>query len=171
MTTSEVPAEPVVMLVDGNNLKICMGCQDPKEKAEFPRARGGKEGLSSRCRDCHAEARRGYRARHPERSKAADKAYYARNKAKARAYQLQKLYGISVEQYEEMMQAQEGLCALCGKPPSGWGKSRTLHIDHCHETGEVRSLLCTYCNTGLGKFNDNAELLRKAADYLERFHV
>ena len=64
--------------------------------------------------------------------------------------------------------AQDGVCAIC--KTVGRGKNSTrLHIDHDHNTGKVRALLCFQCNVGLGKFKDNSELLLAAAHYIERF--
>lgn len=60
--------------------------------------------------------------------------------------------------------AQNGLCAICGGPP---GK-RSLNVDHDHVSGNVRDLLCATCNVGIGVMRDNPDLLRKAADYIER---
>lgn len=75
-----------------------------------------------------------------------------------------KQYGITPEDYDEMHAAQGGVCAIClGDCPTG----RRLAVDHCHETGSVRGLLCLKCNTGIGKFGDSPELLLAAADYLE----
>jgi len=63
-----------------------------------------------------------------------------------------------------MFAEQEGCCAICGKHQSE--QKKRLEVDHCHETGHVRALLCTNCNTALGKFYDDPELLYRAADYL-----
>jgi len=81
---------------------------------------------------------------------------------------LLKKYGITIAQYEAMLAKQNGVCAICGKPPAG-GKtsSSSLHVDHDHKTGENRGLLCNNCNTGIGKFFDDVELFRKAIKYLE----
>lgn len=76
---------------------------------------------------------------------------------------LQRKYGITVEDYELMLERQDGGCAICGAGP---GKRR-LHVDHDHESEVVRALLCGDCNTGIGKFDENPELLRRAAAYLE----
>jgi hypothetical protein len=78
-------------------------------------------------------------------------------------------YGISVEQYEEMLVAQDGACAICGKKPKGEKTSSSrLNIDHDHQTKKVRGLLCNNCNNGLGKLGDSAEVLERAAAYLRR---
>jgi hypothetical protein len=69
-------------------------------------------------------------------------------------------YGLSEEAYDQMIARQEGACALCGRP---YDKP---NVDHNHTTGEVRDLLCTLCNLGLGAFLDSPELLEQAAVYL-----
>lgn len=73
-------------------------------------------------------------------------------------------YGITPLQYEEMVAEQSGLCLICGGPPNGRGKR--LHVDHCHDTGAVRGLLCGNCNTALGLFGDDPDRLLAAAAYL-----
>jgi hypothetical protein len=74
---------------------------------------------------------------------------------------------VTQEQFDQMVENQNGLCLICGKPPSGKGKSAILHVDHCHDTGKVRGLLCTNCNCGIGFFKDDPELVKKALAYLE----
>lgn len=71
--------------------------------------------------------------------------------------------------YSELFEEQQGLCAICREPEitkSASGKQRPLAIDHCHETGAIRGLLCTYCNTALGSMKDNPEVLLRAIVYL-----
>lgn len=70
-------------------------------------------------------------------------------------------YGISWADFDARVDAQSGLCLLCGEAPDRW------HIDHDHETGQVRGLLCHKCNVALGWFDDSPEKLRRAANYLE----
>lgn len=72
-------------------------------------------------------------------------------------------FGIGVYQYECLLEQQCGVCYICGQPDF-----RNLAVDHNHKTGKVRRLLCTNCNTGLGKFKDNSDLLRKAAQYVDQ---
>lgn len=86
-----------------------------------------------------------------------------KNAAKLKAYQIQKLYGISMEIYQKLIAEQEGHCFLCEEIAD-------LVIDHNHETNEVRRLLCGRCNLGLGLLRENPELLRKAADYCEAYN-
>lgn len=77
-------------------------------------------------------------------------------------------YGLTPEEYDEMLVKQCGLCAICGEPEAIAGRS--LSVDHCHRTDSIRSLLCFQCNVLLGNSKDSPELLIKAAAYL-RAHI
>ena len=84
-----------------------------------------------------------------------------------RHYRRLKAYGITSDQYEEMKERQKGLCAICGSEAVVRKDSDgELVVDHDHETGEVRGLLCTLCNTGLGAFRDSPPLMLAAIEYL-----
>lgn len=76
--------------------------------------------------------------------------------------------GITMQRYRELLTEQGGVCALCGEARKGWTLGADLHIDHCHDSGRVRGLLCGDCNTAIGRFGDDPVKLRRAADYLER---
>lgn len=76
-----------------------------------------------------------------------------------------KRYGINEEQYETIKASQGGGCALCGEVDD------KLVVDHCHERGQIRGLLCHGCNIGLGMFRDNPSTLRKAIGYLNNTRV
>lgn len=86
-----------------------------------------------------------------------------------RSDRLQKAFGISLDQYNEMHAAQDGKCAICGNPETATrnGKTRWLAVDHCHDTGKVRSLLCGNCNPMIGYAKDKIEVLEKAIAYLK----
>lgn len=78
--------------------------------------------------------------------------------------QIRHRYGLEPEQLAELLEAQEGLCAICRQSEVA---RKHLSVDHDHFTGKVRGLLCNRCNTSIGKFEDDPNLLRKAAEYLE----
>ncbi len=80
-------------------------------------------------------------------------------------------YGITVEQYAEMLKQQHGVCAICGEPETHIRKGTLcqLAIDHDHETGQIHGLLCNNCNRAIGLLQDNSDTLRRAADYLDGF--
>jgi hypothetical protein len=118
---------------------------------------------------------RAYQAR-PE-IKARDRANYrlatAPDPEKVRLYNLRgalRKYGVTLEWLEAKLKTQGGACAICGHipPPDGIKSAARLHVDHDHVTGDNRGLLCNRCNPGVGYFQDDPDLLRKAADYIER---
>jgi predicted RNA-binding Zn-ribbon protein involved in translation (DUF1610 family) len=78
---------------------------------------------------------------------------------------MRKQYGISTQQFAELLEFQGGGCAICAKPIENI--RRRMNIDHDHETNKVRGILCTGCNTGIGHLGDNIEGLQKALYYLE----
>ena len=86
--------------------------------------------------------------------------------ASRRNQMLLKTYGITLEEYDAMVVAQDGQCAICkGKDPRS--PTAVWSVDHCHISGKVRALLCSCCNRGLGQFQDDVSLVRKAVAYLE----
>lgn len=87
-----------------------------------------------------------------------------------RELKLIKSFGISNYQYEELLLKQKGLCGMCSKPESSKHQSGTLRklaVDHDHETGRIRGLLCSRCNNGIGLLGDKVEMLKKAINYLK----
>jgi len=153
-------------------MKICSKCKVEKVEAFFYKSNTVKGGLQSYCKSC-VDA--GYSARkkeNPEKilryrisAKAAEKKWRDANHERIRAGNLRRNFGISMEQYDEMTLNQGGVCAICeGKCKTG----KYLAVDHNHESGKVRGLLCYVCNTSIGKFKDSPELLRRAAGYLEK---
>ncbi|MFB6568365.1 endonuclease VII domain-containing protein [Streptomyces noursei] len=79
------------------------------------------------------------------------------------AYKLKSEFGITIEDRDRMLVEQNGLCAICKAEPH---PTQGLAVDHCHDTGRVRGLLCHKCNRGIGYFKDSPERLRRAAAYL-----
>jgi len=78
---------------------------------------------------------------------------------------LKNKYGLTNESYSGLLKYQNNLCAICEKECES---GRSLAVDHCHETGIVRGLLCRKCNVGIGNFRDSTNLLNKAIAYLEK---
>lgn len=117
--------------------------------------------------DRRNELRRGRYAGDPEfreKHKASVREWQRANPDKRLAQVLRK-YGITVDEYRTMLVEQDGGCAICEAPIAD-GRGTRLHIDHCHESGAARGLLCGSCNLGLGKFRDDPQLLERAALYL-----
>ena len=99
-----------------------------------------------------------YRNDHREKLVAHQKEYRKAHREEI----LMKKYRLTIENYDKMLVAQNGVCAICGHPPN-W---RCLSVDHNHITGNVRGLLCTNCNMMLGLVDDSIEILRSAIEYL-----
>lgn len=89
-----------------------------------------------------------------------------KDKTRARTYNLRRLYGITPEQYDELLQKQQGCCAICDKHESEF--PTRLAVDHDHISGVIRGLLCRYCNHRVVGRHRDPQLLRKVADYVER---
>jgi hypothetical protein len=85
---------------------------------------------------------------------------------------LKQAFNINSKDYNELLKTQKGKCAICKKEEKAftkYGKKRNLAVDHCHKTGKIRGLLCTKCNTAIGSFEDNLELLNNAIKYLKYY--
>ena len=109
------------------------------------------------------EKSKAWKKANPEKVKKSQKEWHLKNKEKSRNSALKKRYNISIEDYNQMFVDQNGVCAICkGKCVTG----RNLSVDHNHETGKVRGLLCLDCNAGLGHFKDNKSILLEAIKYL-----
>lgn len=143
-------------------MKQCGVCKENKDFSQFYPHRKGKNGLSHRCKRCDLDANRKYRKSHPEKVQQWHKTV---RPEKYKAYHIKSRYGLSIDQYQQMLESQYGLCAICRKPETVG--SGALSIDHCHDSGSVRGLLCRKCNTAIGQLS-NQTLLQNAIDYLER---
>lgn len=137
------------------------------------------------CRLCHEEmsitkfrvrdkARGTYRHECYECFKAGMRARYHQDPGKHRDRMRRHNYGLPLGEYDRMHTQQDGKCAICGERETSLhssGKPRDLFVDHHHETGLIRSLLCMRCNSGIGLFRENSLLLTKAIEYLDRFKI
>jgi len=105
-----------------------------------------------------------YREQHREELAAAErKRKKSQSPERQRDYRLRRAYGITLAQYNEMAERQGGACAICSRIET------PLSVDHCHESGAVRGLLCKNCNKGLGMFGESVATVRVALAYMEGF--
>ena len=146
-----------------------------------------KDGHKNKCKECAIKAVAEYTKKHPGQKKASARKYRETHKDNAYAAQkewhkkhpekkpeyamngykrhLRVKFGITIQDYDDMYIEQGGRCAICGVHQSETQKR--LCVDHDHESGNVRGLLCDRCNTSIGKFNDDINLLHNAIKYLE----
>ena len=134
---------------------------------ERVQARDRKRNENPERKEQMAETHKRYRENNKEHIKEYRDEWYKSHDGKRTAYNL-KRYGLSVEDYMDMTVEQQGLCAICGKECV---RNKKLCVDHNHDTGEVRELLCSKCNFGIGQFNDDPDLLKKAVRYLRRHSI
>lgn len=152
----------------GRGPKECFMCKATLSPEMFGYDRGRPDGMNGRCIECNSANSRADRAARPAVYEARRKAEYGKNRANYRRHQLSRVFGITLEQYESMLEKQGGLCAICRETETlvRRGRAVILSVDHDHDTGQVRALLCSSCNRGLGFFRDNPRLLTEAADYI-----
>lgn len=144
--------------------KKCGDCGLSKPVGDFyknPKGTQGRDGYCKECRRTRDQARAAGRNKEVAAKLAKDPHHYRRKKLVA-------LYGITIDQYDAMFCAQGGKCAICRMPESRvlYGKTAHLVVDHNHDTGKVRSLLCHRCNTALAAIED-AGFRAAALNYLE----
>lgn len=157
------------------NTRHCNGCNTTKSLTEFTKDKADPTGYTYRCKECRKKASSVWAKANPDKVKQANldnrekrKKFYSSEEGRrsSRKSWLKKTYNLSIEEYEKLLVAQDGKCAICNEPESK-ERWRCLAVDHCHTTGNIRQLLCWKCNSGLGLFNDNKQLLTNAIKYLE----
>lgn len=161
-------------------MKKCTQCKVEKELTDFHRLAKSSDGRQPVCRVCVSQYQKARYAADPERFKLAEETKrrakgvqpkrVGRDLEKMRRWQRNHhyttLYGITLEDYEQMLEEQEGVCAICSDPPNG---TRPLSVDHNHETGAVRALLCGHCNAALGHAREDPARLHNMVAYLDRW--
>ena len=136
------------------SVKFCRRCETLLPFSYFYKSKREKDGHRTYCKSCvKADDAKRYRD---------NKSYREKSLKRSRQQTLAR-FGVSEEVYNEMLERQNGVCAIC----KGNGKKK-LAVDHDHVTGKVRQLLCIHCNTALGHFKDDPELLQAAIEYLKR---
>jgi hypothetical protein len=147
---------------------VCKRCRQSKRRVEFPNGPRTTR-PDSTCKKCRSDLSMEYE----RRKRAKDPAGYAKRRSDAAwKTSLLREYGITPEVYQALFEAQGGRCAICRRESNyldpRYGKTRRLAVDHDHNTGKIRGLLCNQCNTALGKLGDSATSVMRAVEYLRR---
>lgn len=141
-------------------MKTCTVCKETKEITDYYKYAANKDGISYRCKECDDKARQQWSEKNPERAKESQRKRNLKHK-----------YGLTIEDYDRILEDQGNSCAICHKKDyevSGDRFSKIkFAVDHNHTTGKVRGILCNQCNRALGMFSDSEEVLRSALKYLE----
>jgi hypothetical protein len=143
-------------------MKRCARCKDEKDESNFWTNKSRKDGLASSCKNCINEM-----ASAPGRLEKR-RQYNAKTKHHAQEYQLKKKFGIDANQYDKLLLSQNGKCAICETPKCRY--NRRFAVDHDHNTGQIRGLLCGQCNTAIGllQSDSNPAVIEKAVTYLRK---
>jgi hypothetical protein len=136
-------------------MKQCTICGIQKPLFEFYKRPETKDGLRTDCKECFNS-----RSKKNWESKTKTERQLVNTKLR-----LKHQYGLTVEQFDKLVKEQNNKCFICDT--EGGYNGKPLYVDHCHKSGQVRRLLCQHCNSGLGMFRDNPQLLLKAAEYLK----
>ena len=161
-------------------MKRCKKCGDIKPVSEFYRATGTRDGLRGQCKACEDARHKAWYRQNQKRAIGYAKRWQEANAERVRDYQrqyradhaqqfreghLRRVFDLTGAEYQALLDAQGGGCALCGRAPR---VGRSLHVDHNHETGAVRGLLCFRCNVGIGHLGEDTLRIADAIVYLAR---
>lgn len=146
-----------------NFMKRCNNCKETKDFSLFFKDKGFKDGHASVCKICKTAKSMEWREKNREKYNASMRDFRANNKDAVKDIDLKRTHNISLEQYNAMLTAQDYKCKICSK--TNTSKKRSFAVDHNHETGHVRALLCYGCNRALHTL-ETKNLLSKAQEYL-----
>ena len=145
--------------------KLCRICKETKPLSKFHKSKRHSSGVKNECAECTNEyLRKHYRKNYQGTEKF---------KRKNTNYHYKRKYGIEYNEYLQMCEERNNRCDICGiEKVSAGNQSRGskdhLVLDHCHETGKIRGILCQECNQGIGLLKDNTQNFKNAIKYLEK---
>jgi hypothetical protein len=154
-------------------MKTCYRCKEVKDFSLFHKDKYKNDGYKSSCKCCLSLDHKKVYWSDPEARREKSRKYRQRlrksNPQKLflsnRSTKLKSSYGISLDEYDEMLKAQDYKCAVCGKEHLELQKKR-LVVDHCHTSNKIRQLLCNNCNTALGLLKENIQVIEKLKNYI-----
>ena len=147
--------------------KRCPRCKQIKLRTEFYKNRNSSshDGLQGICKVCSVRTVREYHKADPAKHAAYNRQWDKKNPEKKKDTALKTRLGLPAGTYQKMFEQQNGRCAICQKETPG----QRLHVDHCKQTGIIRGLLCSCCNTGIGQLQHSEPILVTAIGYLRTF--
>jgi len=164
-------------------MKTCSKCKIEKDLSEFYLSK--RDGIQPACKSCTKSLTKRWKDANPDKVKELSKKWdklnagkrakttkiwEANNPDKVRDKALRNDYGITLEQYSQMLIDQDYTCKICNKPESSidprTSRIKNLAVDHCHKSGKIRGLLCSYCNRGIGYLKEDISTLQNAIKYL-----
>ena len=148
--------------------KVCTKCGVEKPLDQFYKDKRLKSGVHSECKVCHESMRRNWILKNREKVRKYGTDWIKKNPERSKSQQLKTRHGITLEDYNKLLKQQNGCCALCGHFGPRGNRQKYFHVDHDHNTGQIRGLLCCECNwfLGVAKLED-PEQIEKLLKYLK----
>ena len=164
-------------------VKVCKKCGQIKPFEDFYHATGMRDGHRNTCKACDIASHKAWYQQNRDEAISRVQQWRDENLDRYNAYQrerrqredvkqreraghLKRKFGLTLEEYDQMLEAQGGGCAICGRPPN---EKISLHVDHDHATGAVRGLLCFPCNQALAQLQESPDIVASALRYLMRY--
>lgn len=138
---------------------VCTKCLSPLTEENWVVNKSKKRGFRERCRKCHKEDVKDYR----KKLKVNFPVKFKKQNRDVALRRILRNFGVTINEYEMLLLKQKGVCAICKEEERG----KNLAVDHDHKTGRVRGLLCSRCNTVLGRVEDRVDLLKNMISYLQ----
>lgn len=156
-------------------MKFCSSCRENKPLEDFHKRKKSKDGAHSYCKICTSLRNKEWFANNKQKHAATCASWYSKNKEKANKsgtdWHYRSNYGISYEDFILLAGKQQNKCAICSTTIvfSGRGANRAV-MDHCHTTGNIRGVLCSSCNQGIGLLREDIDILKGSILYLENYN-
>lgn len=166
---------------------LCSRCKEDKPEDEFLKDKRRPNGLGTWCKKCFSEYRKEYYKKNKnelnaksalwaknnlDRCRKSGLKYRSNNREREKNRALEYKYGLTIEEYSFLLEKQNSICAICGREETAVdrnGKIKKLQVDHDHETGKIRGLLCSTCNRGIGYLQDDISIIENALEYLKEY--
>ena len=156
--------------------KVCATCKIEKDITEFSKDRTEKDGYTYSCKVCRNKRYNEWASKNKDKVRERNarkaqnrQAYYQseRGVESSRRAHLKRMYNMTLEEYNVILESQNGVCEIC-KQPESYGRASFLAVDHCHNSETIRGLLCNNCNRAIGLLKDDIEVLENAVKYLKK---
>lgn len=146
--------------------KTCNKCNANKNTSDFFKDKAAADGRYSICKTCKQAGTYKWRENNKDKYNKMARNYRRNNPEMCYGAEIKRRYGCTLEQYNQMLIAQSGACAICKSLHNPAEKKGRLYVDHDHATGAIRALLCKHCNSMLGYAKDDPKVLLEAVAYL-----
>lgn len=147
-------------------MKRCQRCKEIKPLDEFFADKNQYDGHARMCKSCAVSRHQQWVEENREQVNRYARQRYKNEPHRYAEYERKKHYGMPPGEYDRMLAAQDGRCAICKSTDPGGTRISHFHVDHCHDTNRIRGLLCGNCNLGIGYLRHDERILRAAIEYI-----